>query len=92
MRASSPAPAAPSNSVMLEDERAPSLSPAVMARMAGVLYLVIVAGGAWAQLGVRDGLVVAGDASATARNIAGHELLYRVGSRSRCSTCCAASR
>jgi hypothetical protein len=68
-----------SDSVMHPDERAPGLSPAVMARLAGLLYLVIVAGGAFAQLGVRDGLVVAGDAAATARNIAGHELLYRAG-------------
>jgi hypothetical protein len=48
-----------------------------MARIAGVLYLIIVIGGAYAQLGVRDGLVVVGDAAATARNIAQHELKYR---------------
>lgn len=59
--------------------RAPGLSPAATARIAGVLYLVIVVGGAWAQLGVRDRLIVAGDAAATARNIAGHELVYRAG-------------
>jgi hypothetical protein len=68
-----------SDRVRHADERTPGLSPAVMARIAGVLYLIIVVGGAFAQLGVRDGLVVAGDAAATARNIAGHELLYRAG-------------
>jgi hypothetical protein len=50
-----------------------------MARLAGVLYLIIIVGGAFAQLGVRDRLVVAGDAAATARNIVEHELVYRAG-------------
>jgi len=38
-----------------------------------------VAGGAWAQLGVRDRLFVGGDAALTAANITHHELLYRLG-------------
>jgi hypothetical protein len=76
MRANPTAPATLSSTITVA---VPDLSPAVMARIAGVLYLVIVVGGAFAQLAVRDGLVVAGDAAATARNIAGHELLYRAG-------------
>ena len=57
----------------------PPLSPAAMARLAGILYLIIVAGGAWAQLGVRDQLIVPGNAELTAANIGQHELLYRLG-------------
>ncbi len=54
-------------------------SPLVKARIAGFLYLIIIVGGAFAQLGVRDRLVVSGDAVATAQNILANELLYRVG-------------
>jgi hypothetical protein len=54
-------------------------SPSGWARIAGILYLIIVIGGGYAQLGVRDGLVVAGNAAATALNIREHEVLYRVG-------------
>jgi hypothetical protein len=68
-----------SESVLHQGESAPRLSPATMARIAGVLYLIIVVGGAFAQLGVRDRLVVAGDAIITASNLAEHELLYRAG-------------
>lgn len=60
-------------------EEMPGLSPKTMARLAGVLYLVIIVGGAFAQLQVRDGLLVVGDAAATARNILESELLYRLG-------------
>lgn len=55
------------------------ISPRVMARLAGLLYLIIIVGGIFAQIGVRDRLVVSGDAVATAHNIVAHELLYRVG-------------
>jgi hypothetical protein len=55
------------------------ISPRTKARAAGLLYLIIIVGGAWAQLAVRDRLVVSGDAAATARNIVAHELLYRMG-------------
>ena len=55
------------------------LSPRAKARLAGLLYLVIIVGGVFAQLFVRDRLVVAGDPAATARNILSHELLYRLG-------------
>ena len=55
------------------------MSPRVKARIAGVIYLIIIAGGAWAQLAVRDGLVVNGDAAKTAQNIIDNELKYRLG-------------
>ncbi len=55
------------------------ISPRAKARIAGVLYLIIIVGGIFAQIGVRDRLVVSGDAVATAHNIVAHELLYRLG-------------
>lgn len=55
------------------------MSPRVKARLAGVIYLIIIVGGVFAQIFVRDRLVVSGDAAATARNIMSHELRYRMG-------------
>lgn len=49
------------------------------ARTAGLLYLVIIAGGLFAEAFVRGQLIVIGDAAATARNILEHALLYRLG-------------
>jgi len=60
-------------------ERGAGVSPRVKARIAGLLYLIIIVGGIFAQIGVRDRLVVSGDAAATAQNIVAHELLYRLG-------------
>lgn len=57
----------------------PTDSPRLWARVAGVLYLIIVVAGGYAQLGVRDQVVVAGDAAATAARIIEHEGLYRFG-------------
>jgi len=54
-------------------------SPHARARIAGFLYLIIIVGGVFAQIFVRDRLVVSGDPAATARNITSHELLYRLG-------------
>jgi hypothetical protein len=47
------------------------------ARWAGVGYLVIIVTGIYAEFFVRAGLIVPGDAAATAANIAGSELLFR---------------
>ena len=63
----------------MSPERVGGVSPRVKARIAGVLYLIIIVGGLFAQLVVRDRLVVSGDAAATAGNIVAHELLYRLG-------------
>lgn len=49
------------------------------ARIAGLLYLVIIAGGLFAELAVRGRLIVHGDAPATAANILAHQQLYRWG-------------
>jgi Domain of unknown function (DUF4386) len=43
------------------------------------LYLIVIAGGIFAEIFVRGRLVVHGDAAATAHNIVTHELLYRLG-------------
>jgi len=49
------------------------------ARVAGVLYLVVIVCAGFAEGYVRTGLVVPGDAAATAGNIASSAWLYRVG-------------
>jgi hypothetical protein len=54
-------------------------SPRVKARIAGLLYLIVIVGGTFAELFVRGKLVVHGDPAATAHNIMAHEMLYRWG-------------
>ena len=49
------------------------------ARIAGVLYLMVIIGGIFAEVFVRGSLIVSGDAAQTAHNILSHELLYRSG-------------
>ena len=62
-----------------EVRRAADPSPQWYARTAGLLYLLVIAGGIFAELFVRSALTVSGDAVATARNIVEHEMLYRFG-------------
>lgn len=50
-----------------------------LARIAGLLYLVIIVTGLFAEVFVRQTLMVSGDAMATARNIQASEMLYRWG-------------
>src|SRR5438477_3345952 len=52
-------------------------SPLLKARIAGVLYLIIIVTAGFAEGFVRDKLVVGSDAAATANNLLTHELLYR---------------
>lgn len=54
-------------------------SPRLKARIAGLLYLIVIVGGFFAEVLVRGKLVVHGDPVATAHNIMGHEMLYRWG-------------
>lgn len=49
------------------------------ARIAGLCYLAVIAGGVFAALFVRDRLIVGGDAAATASAIAANEALWRWG-------------
>jgi hypothetical protein len=52
-------------------------SPRKYARIAGLLYLVVIVTGAFAQFFVRSKLIVPGDAAATANNIMASEWLFR---------------
>jgi Domain of unknown function (DUF4386) len=59
---------------------APSrFSPRPYARAAGILYLLLILAGGWAQVFVRGTIIVAGDATATAANIMASESLWRAG-------------
>lgn len=60
-------------------QRAFSVSPRLEARIAGVLYLLVILLGGFAEVGVRQGLVTAGDPAATARAIMAHEHFFRLG-------------
>lgn len=52
-------------------------SPRQVARIAGVLYLVIIIAGIWAFFFVRSSLIVPGDAAATANKVLASEGLFR---------------
>jgi len=54
-------------------------TPKIYARIAGILYLYIIAAGTFAQLFVRATLIVSTDAEATANNIIANETLFRIG-------------
>ena len=60
-------------------ERIAEASPRRWARIAGGLYLTVIVGGIFAVGFVPAAIVVPGDAAATAHNILGNELLYRLG-------------
>jgi Domain of unknown function (DUF4386) len=60
-------------------ERARPATLARQARIAGLCYLVVIAGGLFAEGVVRGSLLVPGDAAATARAIAANETLWRWG-------------
>jgi hypothetical protein len=66
-------------STAVPTERFGTTSPRVLARIAGLLYLFVIVGGAFAELFVRGRLVVTGDAAATVHNILAHQMLYRWG-------------
>ncbi len=54
-------------------------SPRLKARIAGGLWLLVIASGTFAELFVRSNLIVGGDAAATAANILAAEQLFRLG-------------
>ena len=60
-------------------EQARSTPLARQARTAGVCYLLVIAGGLFAEVLVRGSLIVPGDAAATARAIAADQALWRWG-------------
>ena len=53
------------------------LSPKKTARIAGILYLVIIVSGIVAEFGIRSNLIVPGDAAATASRMMASESLFR---------------
>ena len=53
------------------------MSPQVIARLGGLLYLYIIVAGLFVEVFVRSKLIVSGDAVATARNILSNESLWR---------------
>jgi hypothetical protein len=55
------------------------ISPRREAHIAGALYGLVIILGAFAEIAVRQGLVVAGDPAATAHAIVAHEGLFRLG-------------
>ncbi len=60
-------------------DRTVNVSPRAYARVAGLGYLIIIASGIFAEFFVRSGLIVPGDAAATAGNIIDSESLFRAG-------------
>jgi hypothetical protein len=54
-------------------------SPQVYARIGGLAYLVIIIGGAFGELFVRNAIIVTGNAAATANNMIASPLLWRIG-------------
>jgi hypothetical protein len=61
------------------DQRSTVARPRLEARIAGFLYLLVIILGAFAEIGVRQGLVTDGDPAATARAIMTHQDLFRLG-------------
>jgi hypothetical protein len=61
-------------------------APQSYARIGGVLYLLIIAAGLFAEALVRNRIVVPGDAAATARNITDHAFMFRIGIAADLST------
>ena len=60
-------------------DRMAEASPRLMARMAGLFYLLTILAGIFAQYFVSNKLVVFGDASTTATNILAHKKLFQWG-------------
>ena len=60
-------------------QRSTVTRPRLEARIAGFLYLLVIIFGGFAEIGVRQGLVTAGDPAATARAIMTHQGLFRLG-------------
>jgi hypothetical protein len=59
--------------------QATSMAPRTLARVGGILYLIIITLGVFEEMFVRSRLIVAGDAAKTAANLISHELLWRLG-------------
>ncbi len=71
---------------MIHERTTGAFSAQVAARIGGVLYLMIIAAGLFAEAFVRSRLIVPADAAATATNILAHETLFRLGIAADLST------
>jgi hypothetical protein len=60
-------------------EDSPSLRPSSLARLGGLLYLVMIAAGLFRELYVKSQIFVAGDVEATANRLQQMEFLWRTG-------------
>jgi hypothetical protein len=67
------------NSTHYESESTPGAGVKATARFTGLLYLIIIVLGLFSEVVVRGGIIVPGDAAATAANVAGSEFLFRIG-------------
>jgi hypothetical protein len=59
--------------------RVPETSPQVYARIAALLYVVVISAGIIAQMVIGGQIIVDGDAAATANNILAHQDLFQLG-------------
>jgi hypothetical protein len=59
--------------------RTVEISPQVYARITGLLYLIVIAAGIIAQMGISGKLIVEGNATATASNILSRKDLFQLG-------------
>jgi hypothetical protein len=59
------------------DDHQVRISPQVLARLAGVLYVIVIVFGFFGEVFVRGRLIVSGDPTATAERILGSESLWR---------------
>jgi hypothetical protein len=64
---------------MTFDSNSREFSPKKLARIGGLIYLIIIVAGIFGEMLVRNKLFVSGDPGATALNIAASPLLWRVG-------------
>jgi hypothetical protein len=67
--------------------RSSETSPQTYARVGGMLYLFIIAAALFGEVFVRGSLIVPRDPAATASNILGSEMLFRVGLAGEMLTC-----
>jgi hypothetical protein len=58
--------------------------PRTLSRIGGVLYLIIIVIGLFGEAGIRERIIVSGDAAATASNISSMEALWRFGIAAEC--------
>ena len=72
---------------MTRRDRDLEASPQTYARAGGILYLFIIVAALFGEAFVRGGLIVSGDAAATAQRIAASETLFRAGLAGEMLTC-----